>query len=139
MTERAHHLEIDAATMAGNEGLGRYFGTDKGLLVVKAPGSEVVDIRDGDVIQWSNQSGWKCRLRFKKLKLGQNPGYDGDRWPFQVGNGPWFEVEDGSTWSGTIDAAKATNGKKVAYIKYDVKASGSGAPDDLDPMIIVDN
>jgi len=96
-------------------------------------------VRDGDVIQWSNQSGWKCRLRFKKLKLGQNPGYDGDRWPFQVGNGPWFEVDDGSTWSGTIDAAKATNGKKVAYIKYDVKASGSGAPDDLDPMIIVDN
>ena len=34
-----------------NEGLGRYFGADKGLLVVKAPGSEAVDIRDGDVIQ----------------------------------------------------------------------------------------
>ena len=34
-----------------NEGLGRYFGTDKGLLVVNAPGSDAVDIRDGDVIQ----------------------------------------------------------------------------------------
>lgn len=34
-----------------NEGLGRYFGTDKGLLVVNAPGSDDVDIRDGDVIQ----------------------------------------------------------------------------------------
>ena len=34
-----------------NEGLGSYFGTDKGLLVVKAPGSEAIDIRDGDVIQ----------------------------------------------------------------------------------------
>ena len=34
-----------------NEGLGRYFGTDKGLLVVKAPDSDGVDIRDGDVIQ----------------------------------------------------------------------------------------
>ncbi len=34
-----------------NEGLGRYFGTDKGLLVVKAPKSDTVDIRDGDVIQ----------------------------------------------------------------------------------------
>ena len=34
-----------------NEGLGRYFGTDKGLLVVKAPESDTVDIRDGDVIQ----------------------------------------------------------------------------------------
>ena len=34
-----------------NEGLGRYFGTDKGLLVVKAPKSDAFDIRDGDVIQ----------------------------------------------------------------------------------------
>ncbi len=34
-----------------NEGLGRYFGTDKGLLVVKAPKSDAIDIRDGDVIQ----------------------------------------------------------------------------------------
>jgi C-terminal processing protease CtpA/Prc len=34
-----------------NEGLGRYFGTDKGLLVVKAPNSDAFDLRDGDVIQ----------------------------------------------------------------------------------------
>ncbi len=34
-----------------NEGLGRYFGTDKGLLVVSAPKSDAFDIRDGDVIQ----------------------------------------------------------------------------------------
>ncbi len=34
-----------------NEGLGRYFGTDTGLLVVKAPKSDTIDIRDGDVIQ----------------------------------------------------------------------------------------
>ena len=34
-----------------NEGLGRYFGTDEGLLVVKAPKSDGLDIRDGDVIQ----------------------------------------------------------------------------------------
>ncbi len=34
-----------------NEGLGRYFGTDTGLLVVAAPKSEAFDIRDGDVIQ----------------------------------------------------------------------------------------
>ncbi|MDJ0749948.1 MAG: PDZ domain-containing protein [Woeseiaceae bacterium] len=34
-----------------NEGLGRYFGTDKGLLVVRAPKSDAFDIRDGDVIQ----------------------------------------------------------------------------------------
>lgn len=33
-----------------NEGLGRYFGTDKGLLVVKAPRSDAFDLRDGDVI-----------------------------------------------------------------------------------------
>ncbi len=34
-----------------NDGLGRYFGTDKGLLVVKAPQSEAFELRDGDVIQ----------------------------------------------------------------------------------------
>ena len=34
-----------------NEGLGRYFGTDKGLLVVAAPQSDAFDLRDGDVIQ----------------------------------------------------------------------------------------
>ena len=34
-----------------NEGLGRYFGTDKGLLVVKAPKSDAFELRDGDVIQ----------------------------------------------------------------------------------------
>jgi S1-C subfamily serine protease len=34
-----------------NEGLGRYFGTDRGLLVVKAPKSGAFDLRDGDVIQ----------------------------------------------------------------------------------------
>ncbi|HSG98045.1 MAG TPA: PDZ domain-containing protein [Woeseiaceae bacterium] len=34
-----------------NEGLGRYFGTDKGLLVVKAPNSDAFDLQDGDVIQ----------------------------------------------------------------------------------------
>ena len=34
-----------------NEGLGRYFGTEKGLLVVKAPKSDSYELRDGDVIQ----------------------------------------------------------------------------------------
>ncbi len=34
-----------------SEGLGRYFGTDKGLLVVTAPKSDAFDLRDGDVIQ----------------------------------------------------------------------------------------
>jgi type II secretory pathway component PulC len=34
-----------------NEGLGHYFGTDKGLLVVKAPKSGAYELRDGDVIQ----------------------------------------------------------------------------------------
>ncbi len=34
-----------------NEGLGRYFGTDTGLLVVKAPDSEAFELQDGDVIQ----------------------------------------------------------------------------------------
>ncbi|MDZ7643213.1 MAG: PDZ domain-containing protein [Woeseiaceae bacterium] len=33
------------------EDLGRYFGTDKGLLVVRAPDDEDLKLRDGDVIQ----------------------------------------------------------------------------------------
>lgn len=34
-----------------NKGLGRYFGTEKGLLVVSAPESDSLELRDGDVIQ----------------------------------------------------------------------------------------
>lgn len=34
-----------------NEGLGRYFGTDKGLLVISAPESDAFELQDGDVIQ----------------------------------------------------------------------------------------
>ena len=34
-----------------NEGLGRYFGTDEGLLVVSAPASDSYQLEDGDVIQ----------------------------------------------------------------------------------------
>ena len=33
-----------------NEGLGKYFGTDKGLLVVTAPEAEGIDLQEGDVI-----------------------------------------------------------------------------------------
>jgi S1-C subfamily serine protease len=32
-------------------GLGKYFGTDTGLLVVSAPKSEALELQDGDVIQ----------------------------------------------------------------------------------------
>lgn len=34
-----------------NEGLGRYFGTDTGLLVISAPKSAAFELEDGDVIQ----------------------------------------------------------------------------------------
>ncbi|MDH4054903.1 MAG: PDZ domain-containing protein [Gammaproteobacteria bacterium] len=37
--------------VALNKGLGRYFGTDSGLLVVSAPKIEGIDLQDGDVIQ----------------------------------------------------------------------------------------
>ena len=47
-----HHGGLgDMELVELNEGLGRYFGTDKGLLVVSAPKSDAFDIRDGDVIQ----------------------------------------------------------------------------------------
>jgi type II secretory pathway component PulC len=41
------HMEMVALT----ERLGRYFGTDKGLLVVRAPEDENLKLQDGDVIQ----------------------------------------------------------------------------------------
>jgi hypothetical protein len=34
-----------------SEGLGKYFGTDTGLLVVSAPKSDSLELQDGDVIQ----------------------------------------------------------------------------------------
>jgi S1-C subfamily serine protease len=34
-----------------SEGLGRYFGTDSGLLVISAPKSDAIELQDGDVIQ----------------------------------------------------------------------------------------
>ncbi len=34
-----------------NEGLGKYFGTDSGVLVVSAPESDALELEDGDVIQ----------------------------------------------------------------------------------------
>lgn len=34
-----------------SEGLGRYFGTDSGLLVVKAPSGDALQLEDGDVIK----------------------------------------------------------------------------------------
>jgi S1-C subfamily serine protease len=37
--------------VALNAGLGKYFGTDSGLLVVSAPKSEEFELQDGDVIQ----------------------------------------------------------------------------------------
>jgi S1-C subfamily serine protease len=41
----------DAELVELTPALGRYFGTDKGLLVVKAPGAAGADIEEGDVIQ----------------------------------------------------------------------------------------
>lgn len=34
-----------------NDGLGKYFGTDEGVLVVKAPKADALQLQDGDVIQ----------------------------------------------------------------------------------------
>lgn len=40
----------DLELVALTEGLGRYFGTDEGLLVVRAPGGDALELMDGDVI-----------------------------------------------------------------------------------------
>jgi C-terminal processing protease CtpA/Prc len=40
----------DMELVAITEGLGRYFDTSEGLLVVRAPQDDAIDIRDGDVI-----------------------------------------------------------------------------------------
>ena len=41
----------DMEMVSLTEDLGRYFGTDEGLLVVRAPGDESLKLRDGDVIR----------------------------------------------------------------------------------------
>jgi hypothetical protein len=41
----------DMELVSLTERLGKYFGTDKGLLVVRAPGNENIKLEDGDVIQ----------------------------------------------------------------------------------------
>ena len=41
----------DMEMVSLTEDLGRYFGTDEGLLVVRAPGDESLQLRDGDVIR----------------------------------------------------------------------------------------
>jgi S1-C subfamily serine protease len=71
-----------------NEGLGRYFGTDSGLLVVSAPKSDALKLQAGDVIQsidgrepssvghamrilGSYQAGEKLELQIMRDKRGQ--------------------------------------------------------------------
>jgi len=71
-----------------NEGLGRYFGTDTGLLVVSAPTSDALQLQAGDVIQsidgreptsvghamrilGSYQAGEKLELRIMRDKRGR--------------------------------------------------------------------
>ncbi|MDX1515682.1 MAG: PDZ domain-containing protein, partial [Woeseiaceae bacterium] len=46
-----HGAWADMEIVELNEGLGRYFGTDKGLLVISAPKSDALKLEDGDVIQ----------------------------------------------------------------------------------------
>lgn len=46
-----HGVWRDMELVELNEGLGRYFGTDSGLLVISAPKSNDFKLQDGDVIQ----------------------------------------------------------------------------------------
>ena len=50
-TPWVHSGLVELELVELNVGLGRYFGTSEGLLVVNAPKSDDIDIRDGDVIQ----------------------------------------------------------------------------------------
>ncbi len=47
----ASHGWSDMELVELSKGLGRYFGTDTGLLVVSAPKSDALELQDGDVIQ----------------------------------------------------------------------------------------
>ena len=47
---RHHGLFAGMELVALTPGLGHYFGTDSGLLVIQAPDNEVLDLQDGDVI-----------------------------------------------------------------------------------------
>lgn len=51
MSESGGHGFGDMEMVELNESLGRYFGTDSGLLVVKAPEDNIFKLQDGDVIK----------------------------------------------------------------------------------------
>ncbi len=48
---RHHGLFAGMELVAVTPGLGRYFGADSGLLVIRAPGNAEIDLQDGDVIR----------------------------------------------------------------------------------------
>jgi len=48
---RHHGLFAGMELVALTPELGRYFGTDFGLLVIRAPNNEAIDLQDGDVIR----------------------------------------------------------------------------------------
>ncbi len=48
---RHHGLFAGMELVAMTPGLGRYFGTETGLLVIRAPGNEAIGLQDGDVIR----------------------------------------------------------------------------------------
>ncbi len=48
---RHHGLFAGMELVAVTPGLGRYFGTESGLLVIRAPDDETIDLHDGDVIR----------------------------------------------------------------------------------------
>jgi hypothetical protein len=109
-----------------------------------AAGNEGGDLKvtSGDDVTWVNATTAKCKLSFKRLKLGGSPSYGPPAWPFteaQQGNEkdiPQPPPGQTTKWTGKIDKKKVSSEAQAIYVKYDVHVAGHGKP--LDPIIIIE-
>lgn len=116
-------------------------GTPESVVIEDGAGNPVggdLLVRTGDRVCWVNDTGRTCRLKFREVEFGRDePRYKGRVWPFE-GHGPDGDLEiPASGWCGQVKPFDAA-GRKIDYVKYDVRVTGHGPALDLDPVIIID-
>jgi hypothetical protein len=125
------------------------------MLVIKVkgrPGSIVIEdgsgnpvggdlmVRSGERVCWVNDTGRKCTLTFRELKLGADqPAYGSSKKPF-AGTRLRHPIDvPASGWCGRVEALDRRKGRQASYVKYDVTVTGGRSGSlHLDPVIIID-